>query len=118
MGLLVTTDEKGVMIFANEKEKQDGTKYTLYSIPISKKDDNGKWESSYISCSFKKGVEVANKAKIKINSAFPTFNSYNGKKYNKLVIMEFDVIEEGETTDKDGFIDMSNIKDDELPFAD
>ena len=115
MGLVITTDDRGVKVYATEKDGANG-KFTLYSLGISKKNSDGNWESSYISCSFKKGVEVSNKTRIKINKAFPTFNSYNGKKYNKIMITDFDILEEGES--KEEWVNVDSIPDSDLPFAD
>lgn len=116
MGLTVKSDNKGVMVFANEKEGANG-KITLYSIGVSSKDINGGWVNGFINVRFKKGVEVANKSKIKINNAFYVVNKSGDKAYVSLMITDFENLSEGSNSD-DGFIDMSNIKDDELPFAD
>jgi len=115
MGLIISTDEKGVRVYASEKEGANG-KYMTYSLPVCKKDDKGKWDTVYLSCGFRKGVVVPHKSKIKFSNAFPTFNVYNGKKYNKIMILDYEILEEGETQG-DGFVDMSNVKDEELPFA-
>ena len=115
MGLTVKSDEKGVMVFANEKEGANG-KYTLYSIGVSSKDTNGGWVNGFLNVRFKKGVEVANKTKIKINNAFPVVTKSGDKTYVSFMITDFDNLSEG-TNSEDGFIDMSNIKDEELPFA-
>lgn len=116
MGLTVKSDDKGVMVFANEKEGANG-KYTLYSIGVSSKNSNNEWISGYLNVRFKKGVEVANKTKIKVNNAFPVVTKSGDKTYVSFMITDFDNLSEG-TNSSDGFIDMSNIKDDELPFAD
>ena len=115
MGLTVKSDEKGVMVFANEKEGANG-KYTLYSIGVSSKDTNGGWVNGFLNVRFKKGVEVANKTKIKINNAFPVVTKSGDRTYVSFMITDFDNLSEG-TNSEDGFIDMSNIKDEELPFA-
>ena len=115
MGLTVKSDDKGVMVFANEKEGANG-KYTLYSIGVSSKNTNGGYNSGYINVRFKKGVEVANKSKIKINNAFYVVNKSGDKSYVSLMITDFDNM--SENANSDGFVDMNDIKDDELPFAD
>ena len=112
MSIKVTTDEKGVMVFANEKEGANG-KYTLYSIGVSSKDQNNQWVSGFISVRFKKGVSVPNKTKIKINNAFYTVSKSGDKTYVSLMITDFVSLDNGE-----GFVDMSHIDDSELPFAD
>ena len=121
MGLTVTTDDKGVRVFANEKTTSDGKKFLLYSIAISSKDKDGRWANGYLNCRFKKDVVVNNKAKIKINNAFFTVSKSNGKAYTPLMITDFEVLEEGEagaTVDGDGFVSMEGINDSDLPFAD
>ena len=118
MGLTVSTDEKGVMVFANEKDGQNG-KYTLYSIGVSSKNQNNEWVSGFISVRFKKGVEVANKSKIKINNGFYTVSKSNGKTYTSIMITDFDVLEEGEPkADEDGWVKMDDSAGSDLPFAD
>lgn len=116
MGLTVKTDDKGVMVFANERETENG-KYINYSVGVSSKNQNGEWVNGYVPVRFKKGVTVANKAKIKINNAFYTVMKNGDKTYVSLMITDFDDLSEG-TNSNDGFIDMSNIKDEDLPFAD
>lgn len=114
MGLTVKSDDKGVMVFANEKEGANG-KYMLYSIGVSSKNQSGEWVSGFLNVRFKKGVEVANKSKIKINNAFPVVTKSNDKSYVNFMITDFEILSEGEGND--GFIDMSNVSDSELPFA-
>lgn len=112
MGLTVKSDDKGVMVFANEKEGANG-KYTLYSIGVSSKNSNNEWVSGYLNVRFKKGVTVPNKTKIKVNNAFPVVTKSGDKSYVSFMITDFETLDGG-----DGFVDMSNIKDEELPFAD
>lgn len=112
MGLTVKSDDKGVMVFANEKEGANG-KYTLYSIGVSSKNSNNEWVSGFINVRFKKGVSVPNKTKIKINNAFYTVSKSNDRTYVSLMITDFDNLDGG-----DGWVDMSNVNESELPFAD
>ena len=112
MGLTLKSDEKGVMVFANEKEGANG-KYTLYSIGVSSKDSNKNWVNGFLNVRFKKGVEVANKTKIKINNAFPTVTKSGDKTYVSFMITDFENLDNG-----DSWVDMSNVKDEDLPFAD
>ena len=114
MGLTIKSDERGCMVFANEKEGANG-KYTLYSIGVSSKDANKNWVNGFLNVRFKKGVEVANKSKIRINNAFPVVTKSGDKTYVSFMITDFETLEAGDSND--GFIDMSNIKDEELPFA-
>ena len=115
MGLTVTSDDKGCMVFANEKTSDKG-KYTLYSIGVSSKDANNNWVSGYVSCRFKKGVEVANKTKIKINNAFYVVTKSNGKTYTTLMITDFETLEEGEKSGE--WVKTDDSLGDDLPFAD
>ena len=60
--------EKEKMIFRNEK---DGKAY--YSIGLSKKNQDGKYTSGYITCRFPKDANIENKTKIKILNAWLDF---------------------------------------------
>ena len=112
MGLTVKSDDKGVMVFANEKEGANG-KYTLYSIGVSSKDANKEWVNGFLNVRFKKGVSVPNKTKIKINNAFPVVTKSGDKTYVSFMITDFENLD-----NKEEWVDMSNVKDEELPFAD
>ena len=92
MGLVVTSDDKGVKIYANEKESANG-KFTAYSLGINSKNPNGEWVNGYINCKFKKGVSVANKSKIKIKSAFFVATKGGNKSYTHLMITDFEILE-------------------------
>lgn len=114
MGLTVTSDDKGVMVFANEKQTQDGKKYTLYSIGVSSKvKDSNTWNTGYINCRFKSGITVSNKTKIKINNAFYVVNKSGDKSYVSLMITDFDNLDEKQGDD---WVN-TDIPDNELPFA-
>ena len=117
MGLTVKTDDKGAMVFANEKEGANG-KFTLYSIGVNTKNQNGEWTNGYLSCRFKKGVEIANKTKIKINSAFFTATKSGGKTYVSLMITDFELLEAGSTAGNaaDEFVKIPEEVDEEVPF--
>lgn len=93
MGLTVTGETK---VYRQDKTSQAGNAYTQYSLGVASKDKDGNWVNGFLECQFKKGVEVANKAKIKINNAFYTVSEYNGKKQYKIFVMDFDVVEAGE----------------------
>ena len=80
-----------VMVF-----KYDGQYGASYSIGLSKKNQEGKYENGYFSCKFKKGVEIDNKTKIKIKNAWLTFNQKEGKTYPYIFIADYDMIEEKE----------------------
>lgn len=112
MGLTLKTDDKGVMVFANEKESEKG-KYTLYSIGVSSKDIKNEWVSGYLNVRFKKGVSVPNKSKIKINNAFPVVTKVGDKTYVSFMITDFENLDE-----KEEWVNVDNVPDNELPFAD
>ena len=117
MGLIVTSDDKGVKVFAKERESANG-KYFTYTIGVSSKNQDGSWSNGYVACRFKKGVTVANKTKIKVNNAFYCVNKSGDKSYTYLMITDFDVLEEGETAGNsaDEFIKIPEKVEEELPF--
>ena len=117
MGLTVKSDDKGVKIYAKEKESSYG-KYMTYSLGISSKNQSGEWVNGFINCKFKKGVTVANKSKIKINSAFFVATKSGDKSYTHLMITDFDVLEAGETAGEsvDEFMKIPEGIDEETPF--
>ena len=118
MGLIVKTDEKGVKIFANEKKGPNGS-FTSYCVGINTKNISGDgWTSGYINCRFKKGIEVPNKTKIKINSAFFMATKSGGRTYTNLMITDFDVLEPGDSAagDADSFMKIPEGVDEDVPF--
>ena len=91
-----------VTIFKNDKG--------IYKVPITNKEiqENGEEKTIYmqINVGFRKGVEVKNKTKINIKDGFLTFFKIDSgevtedgkpifKKFPKVMVMDFDVIEEG-----------------------
>lgn len=117
MGLIVKTDDKGVKIYANERESANG-KFMTYSMGVNKKDQNGNWVNGYLPCTFKKGVSVPNKSKIKINSSFFYPQKSGDRSFVKLMITDFDILEGGETAaqDADEFMKIPEDANDEVPF--
>lgn len=117
MGLIVQTDERGVKVFANEREGANG-KFMSYSVGISSKNQSGEWVNGYVNCRFKKGVSVANKTKIKINSSFFVVSKSGDKTYTQLMITDFDVLEPGDTAgdSAEEFMKIPDGVDDEVPF--
>lgn len=79
-----------------------------YSIPVSKKKEDGTWINIYIPVSFRKGVVVENKAKLNIKDGW--LNCYEGKDGVKLTIF----INEFETELPQGF---EEVDDCDIPFA-
>lgn len=117
MGLTVKSDDKGVKVYANEKESANG-KFMTYSIGISSKNQNGEWVNGYLNCKFKKGVTIANKSKIKVNNAFFVASKSGDRSYTHLMITDFEVIDAGETaTDStEDFMKIPEGTADDVPF--
>ncbi len=121
MGLKVVTDGRPVTVYRQDKTSQNGTQYTQYSLGFASKNSNNEWTNGFIDCVFRKGTEVNNKAKIEITNSFYTVNEYNGKKYIKVFILDFTVIDEGEVrqpaqVSNDGFMNIPDGIDAGLPF--
>lgn len=112
MGLKLTTDDKPVMIFRNDKE-YNGTTFPTYTISVSSKDKEGNWANGYIDCLFKKGVEIENKTKIFIKNAFPVSSKGKDKVYTKWMITDFEI--EGQT--KDDFMAIPESINEEVPWS-
>lgn len=89
MGLVVSTDERGLKIWKDEKSQ-----YPRYSYCISRK--NGEqWENCYQSVRFKKDVSVPNGAEIQIKNAFFSFDTAKDdpkKKYPYLMVTDFEIV--------------------------
>ena len=116
MGLKIITDGKPVTVVRQDKTSSAGNAYTQYSLMVSSKNTDGAWVSGFIEAQFKKGVDIANKTKINITNAFYTVNEYNGKKYTKIFVLEYDVAEAGEATKTDSFVDVDLDGIQDLPF--
>lgn len=122
MGLKVLTDGKAVTVYRKDRPTQNGSVFTTYTLGISSKDKDGNWVNGYLDCQFKKGVELNNKAKIEITNSFFTVSEYQGKKYNKLFILDFTIADQGEVpqavpTVSDEWANIPvGIDDGELPF--
>ena len=95
---------------SNEKATIFKNDRGVYKATLSKKDtnENGEQITRYmnIHVGFRKGVELKNKTKIKVNNGFLTFFPIetgnikdNGKKevlnFLKIMIMDFEVLEDG-----------------------
>lgn len=93
MGATLTADK--VKVFRKDKEWSGGT-FATYSIGVSSKDKDGNYINGYLDVQFRKGVELGNKAEIKIKNAFPVVRESNGKKYVSWFINEFDELSQGE----------------------
>ena len=116
MGFKLTTDDKPVKVFVNEKEGRSGKFYT-YSVSASSKDKDGNWVSGYMEVLFKKeATKPNNKDEIRINNAFPVVSEYNGNKYIKWFITDFEIVGAAANSDE-GFINVPSELDDMIPFA-
>lgn len=114
----LTSDK--VRIFRKDRQTKDGSTFATYSYGVNSKDKDGKWINGFRDCVFKKGVELAHKTDIKVNNAFEIASEYNGKVYTKVMITDFDVINEGEPqpkVDADGFLQIDDSMGEELPFV-
>jgi len=114
-----TLSAEDAIIYKKERTGSNGTWYT-YCTKVSSKDKDDNWQSAFIDIAFKKGVEVNNKAKIKIKNAFPTLNTYNDKTSIRWMIMDFEVIDQGEVpqpqnTNTD-FMNIADEIDEDVPF--
>lgn len=112
MGLKLTTDTKPVMIFRKDIE-YNGSTFPAYSIGVSSKDKDGNWVSSYLDCTFKKGVSVENKTKIFIKNAFPVSSQGKDKVFTKWMITDFEI--EGQTNND--FMNIPEGIQEEIPWA-
>ena len=122
MGLKVVTDNKPVTVYRQDKTSSNGVAYTQYSLGVSSKDKDGNWVNGFLDCQFKKDVNVPNKAKIEITNSFYTVSEYNGKKFLKLFVLDFNIVEGGAPApvpSGDGFMNIPDGLDDSegLPFS-
>lgn len=124
MGLKCVTDGRPVTVYANERTTQSGGKFMSYSIGVASKDKDGNWINGYQECAFKKDAVVNNKMKINIsNSFFTVYKDKEGKPHNRLFIMEFDVVEQGEVpqhntqaTGNENWMEIPSDIEESLPF--
>lgn len=116
MGLVLTTDERGVKVWRDDKGQ-----YPRYSISYSKKDEDGNWQNAYMEVRFHKGVELENGTEIMILDSFPSFNiGKDGKKYQFWFIKDYERMDGQSKVNQTGFkgIDIPvDIEEEELPFT-
>lgn len=132
MGLSLITDmsnnnSKATTIYRKDKVSSAGNPYSTFSTKVSAKNDNDEWQSAFIELKFKKADQdkITNKCEIVIKSSFPVLNSYNERTTIQWVVMDFDVVKEGEqpTQPSDGKLDADfvsvadDVDSDELPFS-
>ena len=116
----ITNDNK-VMVF-----RKDGQYGAMYSLGLSKKGQDGKYQNGYIGCKFKKDAEVADRTNIYIKNAWLTFYLDKDKKTVPYIfINEFTTVEqaieqakESDPLDKavNEFANEIEISDADLPF--
>lgn len=117
-------DDFIVMVFTKEIE---GRK--LYSIGLSKKNQNGGYDKGYMSVRFKKDVVINNKTRIKVKDAWLSFNTNEGKTFPFIFINDFEILAEAkpETKETNPYEEMGNsiktevqetfdIQESDLPF--
>lgn len=107
------------MIFRNERDGK-----VSYAIGLSKKKDDGTYERGFMPIKFRKGIELKDRTKIKIEEAWMDFFKIEKKTYpyifiNKFVFQtDFEAIKqvsdrEIKPNDKTNF---ESSEDDNLPF--
>lgn len=74
MGIKITTDEKPVNVWRNDRNG-----FPQYAVTISKKGDDGQWVREYQQVVFRKGVELQNNESIFIQDAFPKLHTWKGR---------------------------------------
>lgn len=108
------TEDRSVKVIAKDRGN-----FTTYSLMVSSKDKDDNWVNGFIDCKFKKDVSVPNKAKIKINNAFPIVEKWNDKTYVKWMITDFEIVEGGApsvSVDDMGFMTIPEGEDIEMIF--
>lgn len=94
-----------------KNKKEDGTYNFSYS--ISSKNKDGSYEYMSKPIKFMKDKEPNDTCEIKINNAFQSFYTLNDKKYDYIMVLDYDIIE---TKNEDINIDETILSDDDLPF--
>lgn len=113
-------NDKSVKVFLKDYQGKE-----LYSVGISKKDQNGNYINGYISCRFKKDVHLKNKSTIKIKNAWLDFYLKDKETRPYIFINEFELvsedvpIQENKEIKKDPYEEMGDeveLTDEDLPF--
>ena len=78
-----------VMVFKNVNDGK-----VFYSIGLSKKDADGNYVNGYMTCKFKKDVELENQTKIYIKNAFLTFYVKDKITVPYIFISEFETVDQ------------------------
>lgn len=117
-------NEYPVMVFRNDYEGR-----ALYSLGLSKKNQDNSYSNGYISCRFKKDVELENQTKIYIKKAWLDFYLKDKVTVPYIFISEFETLKDAMQQGKQEVLDEipQNYKtqydeievvlnDDDLPF--
>lgn len=101
-------------VFKNERE--DGSVY--FTTSISNKQEDGTYKYMSKSIKFKKGEEPAYTCNIKIKNAFMSFYESGDKKYDYIMVMDYETDEEEKSNQTENYEDFSEDIDltDDLPF--
>lgn len=106
---------RGEMIFKNEKDGK-----ISYSIGLSKKKEDGTYENGYILARFRKDVELDDRTKIKIKSAWLDFFKIEKRTLPYIFINDFEKVENKEEVKEQKNVDnwgsAKDIEPDDLPF--
>lgn len=113
--------DKSYLVF--KKQTQYGP---MYSLGLSKKGQDGKYQNGYIGCKFKNGVDIENKTNIYIKNGWLTFYlDKSNKTVPYIFINEFTTVEqtieqakESDPLDKavNEFANEIELTDADLPF--
>lgn len=116
-------NEYPVMVFRNDYEGK-----ALYSLGLSKKNQDNTYTNGYISCSFKKDVELENQTKIYIKKAWLDFYLKDKATIPYIFISEFVTLSNAMQQGKETLDELPKnykseyeepeivIKDEDLPF--
>lgn len=107
---------KDEMIFKSERNGK-----VLYSIGLSKRNQDGTYDKGYMSVRFKKDVSLSDKTKIHIKQAWLDFYKIEKKTLPYIFINEFDVITQTPQVQDEKHDEWGSAKDihltqDDLPF--
>ena len=109
------TNEHEVTIY-----RFDGEYGATYSVGLSKKKQDGSYKNGYISCKFKKGVDIQNKTKLFIKSAWLSFNLKDKKTVPYIFINEYKTLDEAINPPKESKesvkLEDIQITNEDLPF--
>jgi hypothetical protein len=88
--VIITNITGKTTVYAYTSTKPTGESITTYSVSISKKNADGKWDYGYIPANFKKGTVISDKQKINITSGWISFYKKDIKTFPTVFISEFE----------------------------